>query len=193
MCCDVGNSIPIIYEMIPGAIVTVFLVDESDSTRSHLASNSLDIQVDNRAECQVSSRLCFADLQVLQAQHEVMRRRCCCCRCFFNQKVQLVEMKGNRARVNLTLASPAHHHCLYGSWQKDLTASASQQQQQTVDGQNVMTPVETVDRFLHLLLPKYQQSASQWQLFDTVDDLWFVQCYQPRRLVRSVYCIFLQT
>ena len=55
---DGGNSIPIVYEMIPGAIVTVFLVDESDSTRSHLASNSLDIQVDNRAECQVSIRLC---------------------------------------------------------------------------------------------------------------------------------------
>jgi hypothetical protein len=49
------DSIPIVYEMIPGAIVTVFLVDESDSQRSHLASNSLDIQVDNRAECQVSN------------------------------------------------------------------------------------------------------------------------------------------
>ena len=48
------DSIPIVYEMIPGAIVTVFLVDERDSQQSHLASNSLDIQVDNRAECQVS-------------------------------------------------------------------------------------------------------------------------------------------
>ena len=101
-------------------------------------------------------------------------------------------MKGNRARVNLTLGSSAHHHCLYGSWMQSLKASdsdnsqqqqeltASQIQQQQNAGQNVMTPVET-DRFIHLLLPKYQQSPSQWQLFDTLDDLWFVQCYQPMR------------
>ena len=40
-------SIPIVYEMIPGAIVTVFLVEND------LVSNSLDIGVDNRADSKV--------------------------------------------------------------------------------------------------------------------------------------------
>lgn len=50
--CNENLSIPIIYEMIPRAIFTVFFVQD-DGHERRLASNSLDIAVDNRDESEV--------------------------------------------------------------------------------------------------------------------------------------------
>ena len=86
-------------------------------------------------------------------------------------------MKGNnRVRVNLTLGSPSHHHCLYGYSDHE----QKEQEQGMTAGGLVMTTVET-DRFLRILPKYHQQSTSQWQLFDSSNtDLWLVQCYQPK-------------
>lgn len=63
------------------------------------------------------------------------------------------------------------HHCLYGSW-----AGKGQVVQ---DSAAILGSSIESDRFLRLL-PKYQTAPNQWQLFGQFNELWFVQCYEPR-------------
>lgn len=79
-------------------------------------------------------------------------------------------VKGNKVRLNMTLKMGSHH-CLYGSWGEEEEIG---QESTAILGSSIET-----DRFLRLL-PKYQTTPNQWQLFGQLNELWFVQCYEPR-------------
>ena len=82
-----------------------------------------------------------------------------------------MEMRGNTARINVTL-NAGSYHCLYGSWEG--TAGAS-------DAVDATEPNRTYNYSLHTLpkLTSSVDSANLLRLFGD-SDIWMVECYEPR-------------
>ena len=82
-----------------------------------------------------------------------------------------MEMRGNAARINLTL-NAGSYHCLYGSWQESDDAEA------TIPSATWLTL--EANRSLYSLpkLQDYADDSYQLGLFGSAD-VWMVECYEP--------------
>lgn len=162
-----ARSIPITYEMIPGAIVTVFFKGGGrEEYQTDLVSSSLSISVeDNHAGSMVTLKRSFQyGIPASYASH------------FLIKKVQVVHMKAGLARLNVSLTAGSSHY-VFGSWAASPAAASNDGAIQQED--TLPASIET-DRFLRLL-PSYQQDPTDsrpWELFGH-GQLWFVRSLEP--------------